>query len=254
LRTETVRAILSGEVLDGDGASRVLGYELRRHHVGLVLWAQPVDGEETALAKLESAAAETAGAIGCPQPLVVGVGRARVWAWAGTHGPPVTTISDAVECARLDGISIGIGDPALGVEGFRRTHRDAEDAARVAMLARRRRGAVTLYRSVQVAAQMAGEIERTRRFVADQLGPLASMDDAAVRLRATLEIYLEESGSRLHAARRLGIHQNTVANRVKACRELLGRDLDKHGVELQVALMLAHTLGPGFITVALFSH
>jgi DNA-binding PucR family transcriptional regulator len=244
LRAETIRTIVSGEITDPDAAGRVLGYELRRHHVGLVLWAQSEEGEETTLPVLEAAAADIAERLGCARPLVLGVGIGRVWAWSGAdaaHDP--ATLEAIGQAPRKDGVSVGVGDPGEGVDGFRRTHRDADDAARVAMLAGRRPGTVTRYRSVQLGALMAGEVERTRRFVLDHLGPLAAADDETARLRATLKVYLEEHRSRIAAARRLGIHQNTVANRVKACRELLGDELGERSAELQVALTLAQTLG-----------
>jgi DNA-binding PucR family transcriptional regulator len=79
--------------------------------------------------------------------------------------------------------------------------------------------------------------------VLEELGPLSVDDDENARLRATLKVYLEENASRVAVSRRLGIHANTVANRVRACQELLGRDLGTRQVELQVALTLAETLG-----------
>lgn len=244
LRAETIRAIVAGEKVDADSCSRVLGYELRRTHTGLVLWAQPPGGEETALAKLESAAAETAAALGCPRPLVLEVGTGRLWVWAGTDTPPDAVAIDALaQAPRQDGVSVAIGDPGEGIEGFRRSHRDADDAARVAMIASKRAGSVVRYRSVQLGALLSGDLARTVRYVREQLGPLAAADDEAARLRATLKVYLEEHASRIAAARRLGIHQNTVAKRVKACRDLLGHDIDEGGVDLQVALVLAQALG-----------
>lgn len=251
LRAETVRAIVGGEAVDVDAAGRTLGYELRREHVGLVLWTEPSPGDDGALPALESVAAEVAAALGCPRPLVLGVGTGRVWAWAGTDAPPDP---DAVEALakgpRADGVSVAVGDPGGGLDGFRRTHRDAVEAARVAMIAGRRAGSVVRYRSVQLGALLTGDVERTARYVREQLGPLAADDDESARLRVTLKVYLEEHASRIAAARRLGIHQNTVANRVKACRELLGHDLSAGVVDLQVALTLAQTLGAAVLVAA----
>src|SRR5205823_6110407 len=127
------------------------------------------------------------------------------------------------------------------VAGFRRTHCEAVDAARVAALAGRRPGSITTYHAVELAAFMAGDLPRTQAFVRDQLGPLAQDGDEQTRLRVTLMLYLEEHGSRIATARRLGIHPNTVANRIRACRELLDRDLTTRQVHLQVALSLAST-------------
>ena len=46
VRAETVRGILSGADVDLDAASQRLGCELRRWHVGMVLWVDPADEGE----------------------------------------------------------------------------------------------------------------------------------------------------------------------------------------------------------------
>jgi DNA-binding PucR family transcriptional regulator len=80
--------------------------------------------------------------------------------------------------------------------------------------------------------------------VARELGPLARGDDEALRLAATLRVYLEEGASLERAARRLGVHKNTVHRRVRRAQELLGRSLEERTLELQVALAVAPFLGP----------
>jgi DNA-binding PucR family transcriptional regulator len=102
---------------------------------------------------------------------------------------------------------------------------------------------VTAYRNVELAALLSNDAERARGFVQTHLGGLAGEDDETCRLRATLLPYLEESGSRIATARRLGIHPNTVANRIRACREVLPVDLGRGQLQLQVALSLALSLG-----------
>ena len=77
--------------------------------------------------------------------------------------------------------------------GFRRTHRDAADTAKVALASRRRAGSVIPFHAVELAALLAGDPERTRRFVHERLGALARDDDESGRLRATLMLYLEEN-------------------------------------------------------------
>jgi hypothetical protein len=245
VRAEMIRTLVEGGPVDVDAASRALGYELRRHHVGLVLWGEPAEGETTALPALERAAAEIARSVGCERPLLFAAGSGLLWAWASSARPIASEGPGAVPVAPLgrDRVSVAIGESGEGVDGFRRTHRDAADASRVAMLGGRRAGSVTRYRAVDLAALVAGDLERARRFVVNELGALGSDDDETARLRATLKVYLEESGSRVATARRLGVHPNTVANRVQSCREILGRDLSGRRVQLELALALAQLLG-----------
>ena len=49
-------------------------------------------------------------------------------------------------------------------------------------------------------------------------------------------LYLEENGSRVATAKRIGVHPNTVANRIRTCRDILGRDVGQDQVPLLVAL------------------
>lgn len=64
--------------------------------------------------------------------------------------------------------------------------------------------------------------EAAEQLVASRLGPLLTRKD----LIETLEAYLAEGQSVTRAAARLGVHQNTIANRLRRIALLLGRDLD----------------------------
>jgi hypothetical protein len=249
LRADTIRALVEGGPVDVDAASRALGYELRRHHVGLVLWGEPAEGETTALPALERAAGEISRAVGCDRPLLLAAGSGLLWAWASSSAPIAAEVLSELPAAQVGParVSVAIGDPEQGVEGFRHTHRDAAEASRIAMLAGRRPGTVTRFRTVDLASLVAGDLGRARRFVRRELGVLAADDDETSRLRATLKVYLEESSSRTATARRLGVHHNTVANRVQNCRDLLGRELNERRVQLEVALLLAQLLGPAVL-------
>lgn len=250
LRRETIGAILAEQAVDTDRASRILGYDLRRHHLALVLWATPTADDPQVLPRLERAATAAAAHLGAGRPLMLSVDGSTMWAWLGRDREPARETIDTLAAApNADGVSIALGAPGHGLAGFRRTHRDAADTAKVALVSRRRPGSVIPFHAVELAALFAGDPERTRRFVRERLGPLAADDDESNRLRATLMLYLEENGSRIATARRIGVHPNTVANRIRTCREILGRDVGHDQVPLLVALNLAATLGPAVLDV-----
>lgn len=241
-RALMIRSLLRGEAHDPQAASRVLGHDLRRHHTALVLWTE--DDRPDAGATLAAAAMAVAAELGGGRPLLLPVAGTVTWAWISTargSGAGAPGLFSGTQ--RPDGVSIAVGETAFGAAGFRDSHRDAEDAFRVALLGRRRPGSVVSYRRVELAALLSADLERTRRFVRAQLGPLAADDDEHARLRATLRVYLDERGSRQATASRLGVHANTVGNRVRACQQALGRDAVLYRVELHVALMLAQLLG-----------
>jgi DNA-binding PucR family transcriptional regulator len=132
---------------------------------------------------------------------------------------------------------VAVGSPGHGVEGFRRSHAEALLVSRVAGLAGSR--GVTHFCDVSLDVLMTSDLDEARRFVAVELGPLAASDDATRRLSSTLRVFLEEGSSFVRAARRLGVHENTVAYRVHRAEDLLGRRVAERQLELRAALRLA---------------
>ena len=93
--------------------------------------------------------------------------------------------------------------------------------------------------SIALDSLMTHDLDEARRFVLAEIGPLMDDSDASRRLAATLEVFLQEESSFVRAARRLGIHENTVAYRVRRAEELLGRRAAERQLELRTALRLS---------------
>jgi DNA-binding PucR family transcriptional regulator len=240
LRAETVRTILAGEPVDEEVASRRLGYELRRHHVAL-----RIASAGTEVRGLERAVAEAAAALGQGEPLVVASGAARFDVWWGSFDAPATDPLERYEPP--PGVRVAFGRPGERIPGFRSSHAEALQAARIGSLARDGEAAVTSYAKVELVTLLAGDLPRARAFVAGQLGPLASMDEPAERLRDTVLAFLASGGSATRVAKELYVHQNTVAYRVKRAEELLGHKVSESPIELTCALKLAAVLGPAVL-------
>jgi DNA-binding PucR family transcriptional regulator len=237
LRSETVGAILAGEPIDEEVASRRLGYDLRRHHVALRL-----AGAGSEVSGLERAVGEATAVLGPGEPLVVASGAARfdVW-WASFDAPP----TDALERYEPpSGVLVAFGRPGQGIPGFRGSHAEALQAARIGSLVG---GAMTSYAKVELVSLLASDLPRARAFVAVQLGPLASTDEPAERLRETVLAFLASGGSATKVGKELYVHQNTVAYRVKRAEEILGRKVTESSIELTCALTLAAVLGPAVL-------
>jgi hypothetical protein len=244
LRAAEVRALLSGTSNDPATASLRLGYELRRWHVGYVVWSEGAGerpGDAGALfGAMEQAAAAVAESLGSGPPLAVAEGR-HLACWAGRREEP--------DLGRLRlpakvgaGLSVAAGTPAHGPEGFVLSHREALRARRVAQLRGEGAGARAAYPDLALEALLVDDPEAARRFAASELGALAARDDATVRLASTLAIFLEEGASFVGAARRLGVHANTVAYRVRRAETLRGRPIAERTLELRVALRLGRLL------------
>jgi PucR-like helix-turn-helix protein/diguanylate cyclase with GGDEF domain len=234
VRAETVRAILAGERVDHRLAAQRLRYDLDRHHIGYVVWIEDDEPGPDDYAFLENAAVQLAAAAGVGTPLVVATGRQLVWAWAGSHDAVTLPVAGMAGPTR-----VAIGSSAAGLEGFRTSHRQAMQARRVSQLTGRRAGTVTRYEDIALTALASVDLDLAREFVTRELGPLAAQDDDTVRLAATLRVYLEEQASPRRTAQRLGVHENTVKNRVRTVREMLGHPPEQRPAELLVALRLA---------------
>ena len=234
IRAETVRALLDGEHLDTQLASQRLRYELDRHHVAYVIWSDEREGGHDDLGALENAAVALATDANLAPPLVVALGGQTVHAWVGSREPATLSVIGVGGSMRA-----AVGCCGHGIEGFRASHREAVRARRVAQLAHGRPGSVTRYDDIALTALASADLDLAREFVARELGPLAEPDDDTVRLAATLRVYLEEQASPRRTAQRLGVHENTVKNRVRSIRELLGRAPEERVAEVLVALRLA---------------
>src|SRR5260221_3595871 len=129
LRAERVRAILGGEPIDEEVISGRLGYEIHRHHIAL-----RVATASSEVRGLERAATEVAEALGPGAPLVIPSGAASFDVWWGSFDEIASL--DALDAYQPpDGIRVAFGSPAHGVDGFRKSHNQAIQAARVASLA-----------------------------------------------------------------------------------------------------------------------
>jgi PucR C-terminal helix-turn-helix domain/GGDEF-like domain len=245
VRTAEVRALLGGTgAVDAAAVSLRLGYELDRIHVGFVVWSEeagerPGDAGDL-FAEMERAAAAVAESLGAGAPLTVSEGR-HLACWAGLRSEPELSRL-RLPAAGARGLSVAVGTPAPGIEGFVLSHHEALLARRVSQLRDDGDGAVATYPDLALEALLAEDPDAARRFAARELGVLAAGDDATVRLASTVAIFLEEGSSFVHAGRRLGIHANTVSYRVRRAESLLGRPVTERQLELRVALRLTRLL------------
>src|SRR5262249_48958573 len=218
VRAATLEELLADGPVDTDAASRRLRYELRQEHQAFVVWA---DSEE---AVPEHAAAAVGGTRALLVPM--GVGMIAGWSPAATLNPE----------AANGGTAVAVGSPANGRDGFRTSHLEAMEARRVARLLHHGAGLIR-YDDVALLALLTKDMDQARSFARRTLGPLAGDDDSSHRLADTLLVTLEEQGSPRRAARRLGVHENTVAKRLRNVDELLDGS-PRRPAELLAALLI----------------
>ncbi len=235
LRANEVRTILSGAQIDDVVSSQRLRYRLDGWHVGFVLWHEGHAVEtEDSLEELGRLAAATSASIGATNTLALPFGDVYA-AWANVSN--TAGLNPDLYPPR---VHVAFGLPQRGCDGFRRTHQEALHARRVVTLAGSD-APLAGFAELALDALLTTDIDEATRFVSRQLGELMEQSGPRERIIETLETYLI-TGSLARASRQLGVHENTVAYRLRRAEEMLGHPIDEHQLELQSALRLARLL------------
>ncbi|ORV10682.1 PucR family transcriptional regulator [Mycobacterium celatum] len=233
-RDDVVRALLAGERVDLARAERVLSHRLTGRQIGFVCW---VDDRGV---DLEGFARQVGRYLGAGHSLVVADGPLAVWGWASITGDARTSLAGM---ATESPVHIAVGSPHQGAAGFRTSHLEALRTRRVVELSGRAAPSITEFSDVALVDAISRDLDAARAFVAAQLGDLARDDTKARDERATLLAVLDAQGSLTTAARTLGIHKNTVLQRVRRAEERRGRPATVHVAELHAALLVCDVLG-----------
>jgi hypothetical protein len=252
VRALRVREVLDGGEIDIDEMTDAIRYPLRRIHLSLIAWCgQSEHGNE--LVVMERFITQLAKSLDADErPLFVAADRVTGWAWIPLA---VDAAADAVKRlrefakARPDAPWIVAGEPLPGVDGFRRSHRQALAARAVVVASGSHPPAVTMYcdPGLVVAAQFCADLEQARAWVHDVLGPLASTTDSDERMRETLREFLRTGSSFKATADELHLHVNSVKYRVQRALERRGRPITDDRLDVEVALLLCHWFDTGVL-------
>ncbi len=215
------RLLAADSPLDADA----LEYELDVWHLGLIVSGTCAD-----------VAARTLAAGLSRKALVVSRGEESVWAWlGGREALPVAEVERYLSAGVLGEVSLAVGEPRHGLEGWRLTHREAQ-AAREVMLRRPQRFSrasdVALLAAVLRDELLATSLRET------YLAPLDAHGDSGAVLRETLGAYFAAGFNAATAAAALGVDRHTVQRRLRKVEEALGRLLHTCHAEIEVALSL----------------
>jgi DNA-binding PucR family transcriptional regulator len=251
LRGVRVREVLAAnKPIDVDAATTSIRYPLRWHHLGLIVWypESGTDGVDD-LARLQRFVRELGEDVGA-RPLFVAADRSCGWAWLPYRAEATETVESVRRFARTcsDAPSVAIGTVASGIEGFRRSHREAAEARGVAIVRERQDcSAPTVIAAtdpgLSVVARLGGDVAGTREWVAYVLGDLACDDDNDARLRETLRVYLASGCSYKVAAEELNLHFNSVKYRVGRAVARRGREIAGDRLDVELALLACHWYG-----------
>jgi hypothetical protein len=223
-RAEIVNRLLADEPVDS-GELTDLGYELDAWHLGVIATGVEADKAVRSL---------TAG-LGC-QLLSVAHSRESVWAWLGGQRPLAFADVERVLLAQehID-MSLVIGEPRRGADGWRQTHSEAE---RALLVARCRPCKLTRYLDVAHEATALQDEALADSLIETYLSPLDDMRNGGHAARNTLRALFQTGHNVSSAASALKVDRSTVHRQRNEIERRLGCQLHKQQVEIEVALRI----------------
>jgi len=233
-RDEIVHKLLAGEPVD-PGKLAELDYELDAWHLAVI--ATGADAKKT-VRSLE-------GSLGC-ELLPVACGGQTVWAWlGGKHRFAFADVERVLSAQGYADVSLAVGEPARGLEGWFQTHREAEGALLVARCRPRR---LTRYVDVAPEATALQDEALADSLIEKYLSPLDDMNIGGRAARETLRALFEREHNVSSAAHALNVNRSTVHRRRGEIEERLGYPLHEHQVDIEIAMRIEelreHRAGP----------
>ena len=160
---------------------------------------------------------------------------------AGWAVPPRRDTTQRLARADLPGgAALAFGEDAAGTGGFVQSHEQARRAERAG---RRSGRPITHYADVALESLAAVDEDAATAFVARELAGLDGDDVRSTRLRQTLRAWFAAGHNAAAAAAALGVHEQTVAQRLRTVEERTGRPVAARRAELETALRLRDLLG-----------
>src|ERR1700756_5639306 len=253
MRALRVREVLAGrQSFDIDAAITAIRYPLRWHHVALLVWYPGAGGQADELVRMQRFVRELGEAVRAgAAPLFIAADRSTGWAWLSFQVAPDGIVAAIREFSlhHRDSPSVAIGSPAVGINGFRRSHAQAV-AIRSVVVVRQRADPTVVADSdpgLAAAALVGRSIEDVRTWVVEVLGRLAADTDSDARLRETFRVFLNAGASYTLAAEQLTLHFNTVKYRVGRALARRGRRITDDRFDVELALLLCHWYGDAML-------
>jgi hypothetical protein len=216
-----IRMLLAGELLDTSD----LNYNFGGFHLGVIAAGPTVADAIRALST----------ELDC-RLLSVHDGESIVWAWFGGRRPlEFSALASVIRSQWPPQLSLSLGEPGEGLDGWRLTHRQAMAVWSIALHGP---GSPVRYADAALLSSILRDEVHTASLRQLYLDPLAQTRNSGETLRRTLRVYLNSERNIKSTASRLGINRNTVAGHLRTIEERIGRPLDSCFPELDAALRL----------------
>jgi hypothetical protein len=226
---EQHRAGLAHRLLAGESPSpgelAELGYDLDGWHLGMIAGGT----------RAERAVRGLAAGLGCAL-LSVAHGNDVVWAWLGGQRRIAFADVERILCnSEHADVSLAVGEPASGIEGWRQTHREAESALLVARCWPRK---LTRYLDVAPEATALQDDALADSLIETYLSPLDEMHIGGQAARRMLRALFDAEHKVSSAAHALKLHRSTVHRHRNEIERWLGCRLHERQVDIEIALRI----------------
>ncbi|HEY0402840.1 MAG TPA: helix-turn-helix domain-containing protein [Blastococcus sp.] len=252
VRASLIHDVLGRRTVTAREFERETGYRLGGHHIGMIVWSTRTDPAPDELRMLAQVVSKMAVAARCSgPPLVTAVDRETAWVWlpfvARPSGLDMQEMQRIVGQARSCRASLGLS--GAGVDGFRRTHDQAQAARRVVVTSGETTPVISFGdEGVAITSLLANDMESTSSWVAEVLGHLAVDNEQMRSLRETLRVFFLTGESYTDTAAIMKLHRNTVKYRIAKALEQGETVISSKRIDLAVALNVCHFLGPAVLT------
>jgi hypothetical protein len=252
VRASLIHDVLGRRTVTAREFERETGYRLGGHHIGMIVWSTRTDPAPDELRMLAQVVSKMAVAARCSgPPLVTAVDRETAWVWlpfvARPSGLDMQEMQRIVGQARSCRASLGLS--GAGVDGFRRTHDQAQAARRVVVTSGETTPVISFGdEGVAITSLLANDMESTSSWVAEVLGHLAVDNEQMRSLRETLRVFFLTGESYTDTAALMKLHRNTVKYRIAKALEQGETVISSKRIDLAVALNVCHFLGPAVLT------
>ncbi len=255
-RAMRVREVLVATEVDLDAITSAIRYPMRRIHLGVVLWLPEETAPGDELARLERFLRELTESLQAQgSPLFVAADRVSAWGWIPlSHAAAESVVADVRKFVADDDDPpfVALGSPLPGVEGFRRSHRQAKRARDLVIAAGADPASViaTDDPGFSAAALLSDDLAEARQWVHEVLGPLSSDTDNDARMRETLRVFLRGGASYKTAADQLHLHSNSIKYRVQRALERRGWPIGDDRLDVEIALLICQWFGRAVLVPA----
>jgi len=216
-------------VLAGSPADEVaMGYSMSGWHLAVVAWG---DHPETAIRNVATLLGS--------QSLVVSATDGAYFGWLRSVKRRKEPVPNLTMAKLPPGTRVSYGQVAEGIEGFRRSHRQAGLAYRVARL---QSEPFTAYRDVALEALLLRDLPAAHEFVVQELGPLLDNSRRSNTLLETIKVYFATGHNASATGARLMVNERTVAYRLRSVEVALGTTVWERRDEIAAAIRVAGLL------------